>query len=118
MLNKNQHLGKWGEKKATEFLKKKGYKILFRNYKNSIGEIDIIAKIKKKFVFVEVKTRSNNNFGIPEEAVNFAKQKKLLKTVEKYILENKVKDDYQIDVIAIEKKKNIIRHIKNAVNYF
>ncbi|MEA2088550.1 MAG: YraN family protein [Patescibacteria group bacterium] len=122
MLNKNQRFGNWGEETAKKYLVKNGYKILETNYKNYFGEIDIVAKLKYKVIFIEVKTRSSRRFGAPEESVNFAKQKKLIKASEKYILENKLSNEYQIDVITVEKEygadKAKLKHFKNAVKYF
>ena len=122
MKNNNQKLGQWGEELACDYLSKNGYKILKKNYKNNYGEIDIIAKKKGTIIFIEVKTRSGRSFGLPEEAVNGIKQEKLIRVSEKYILDNKVKGNYQIDVIAIEKdsvtSKIDLRHIRNSVNYF
>lgn len=122
MQNKNQKLGKWGEELAREYLVKNSYTILESNYKNRYGEIDIIAKLKSKIIFIEVKTRTGRIFGLPEEAVNGKKQEKIIKTSEKYMLSNRLKDEYQIDVIAIEKdngtEKICLRHLKNAIRYF
>jgi putative endonuclease len=69
-------LGCNGEELAAKFLKKKGYRIVARNYKTHIGEIDIIAKEGDTTVFVEVKTRANNSFGYPFESVNKSKRQK------------------------------------------
>jgi putative endonuclease len=122
MKNNNQKLGSWGEDLASDYLLKNGYKILEKNYRNNYGEIDIIAKKKRVVVFIEVKTRSGRSFGLPEEAVNKTKQVRLIKISEKYVLDNKIKGNYQIDVIAIEKDTATegidLRHIENAVNYF
>ena len=122
MLNKNQRFGNWGEEIAKKYLIENKYKILETNYKNYFGEIDIIAELKSKIIFIEVKTRSNRRFGLPEESVNSAKQKKLMKASEKYILANRLNNEYQIDVITVEKKDNAnsakLRHFKNAVKYF
>ena len=63
-------LGRAGEVKAAEFLKKKGYKIIKTNYKTYCGEIDIIANDGEYTVFVEVKTRTSDEFGAPAEAVD------------------------------------------------
>lgn len=70
-------LGIKGEELAVKFLKKKGYRIISRNFKSPIGEIDIIAEDLGTFVFVEVKTRSDESFGYPFEAVNYKKREKL-----------------------------------------
>ena len=122
MLNKNQQFGRRGEEAAKKYLIKNGYKILETNYKNYFGEIDIVAKLKSKIIFIEVKTRSSRRFGAPEESVNSAKQKKLIKASEKYILANRLNNEYQIDVITVEKDYNTdkakLKHFKNAVRYF
>lgn len=67
-------LGIEGENAAAKFLEKKGYRIISRNYKTHIGEIDIIAQDGNTIVFVEVKTRGNESFGKPFEAVNKRKR--------------------------------------------
>lgn len=120
MLNKNQKLGRLGEDLAVEYLLKNKYKIIQQNYKNNYGEIDIIAKLKNKYIFIEVKTRSSRAFGLPEDAVNNVKQQKLLKATEKYIIDNKINGEVQIDVIAIETigDQYEIRHLKDSVRYF
>ena len=76
-MAQHNELGKIGEQKAAEYLKKKGYKILERNYKYKNLEIDIIAQRKTDLVFVEVKTRSDNTLFEPEDAVNYQKQRNI-----------------------------------------
>src|SRR5438034_11324596 len=69
-------LGKRGENLACQFLKKTGYKILYRNFKGRTGgEIDVVCRDRDTLVFVEVKTRTREDFGRPLEAVNAAKRK-------------------------------------------
>jgi len=77
VIKNNIAKGKIGEELAAGFLKKHGYKILFSNYRNRFGEIDIIARNKNVICFVEVKCRSNIDFGLPQESVGDKKQKKL-----------------------------------------
>ena len=126
MPTEKRKFGDFGEKIARYFLKNKGYLILGTNYQKRIGEIDIIAGLNGVLHFVEVKTRtnfSNNKFGVPQESVNYHKQKRLIRTALFYLMENKYSDDtdWQIDVIAItidkDKKTAKIDHIKNAVDY-
>ncbi len=106
-------LGRIGEKKAETYLKEQGYKILKLNFKTHIGEIDIIAKDKQTIVFVEVKTRKNDAFGAPSEAVNAKKQQKYFKVSTEYLIKNKLTDsECRFDVIEIEEDK--INHIINA----
>ncbi|GAI75687.1 unnamed protein product [marine sediment metagenome] len=73
------NIGRFGENVASKFLKDKGYKIKERNYRTFLGEIDIICESKGNIIFVEVKTRRSDKFGYPEEAVNFIKQRKIIK---------------------------------------
>lgn len=110
-------LGIKGEDLAVKFLKKKGYRILSRNYKTPLGEIDIIAEDRDTLVFVEVKTRADNSYGLPFEAVNHRKREKL-RRVALYYLKNCMKSDApsRFDVLSIQagKDKSEIEHIMDA----
>ena len=104
-----------GETLAVNFLKKQGYKILQQNYKNKIGEIDIICFNKKEneIIFVEVKSRSSYEFGLPSEAVDFAKQQKIIKTAQVFLTKNNLLNaKIRFDVIEVVNKE--INHIKYA----
>lgn len=125
MPTEKRKFGDMGEKAACCFLQNKGYKILKTNYRKRIGEIDIIAKFNNTVHFIEVKTRtipSSAKYGLPQEAVNYYKQKKLAKMALFYLSENNYPSNvnWQIDVIAIivnqEKKSLKINHIENAVD--
>ena len=106
-------LGRVGEKKACAFLKDNGYKILETNYRTPFGEIDIIVEIDKITVFVEVKTRSNENYGFPCEAVDNRKQEKYYKIATYYLQRAKKTDsECRFDVVEIEDGQ--INHILNA----
>ncbi len=106
-------LGAIGENKAVKYLKKKGFKILEKNHKNLLGEIDIIAKDKDFLVFVEVKTRSSMAFSTPAYAVNTSKQHKLKKSATLYLkTHNLFNVPCRFDVIEILEEK--INHIINA----
>ncbi len=110
-------LGIKGEDLATKFLKKKGFRIISRNYKTPLGEIDIIAEDGETLVFVEVKTRTDNSFGLPFEAVDHRKKEKLRK-VALYYLKNVRKKDVasRFDVLSIRAgdKKSEVEHIIDA----
>ena len=109
--------GKKGEIIAANYLKKQKYKILKTNYKNQIGEIDIIAKDKDYLVFVEVKTRMSSAFGDPLEAIDEEKQFKIRNVATMYLMKNKLLDKVPIrfDAIAIlGDEEHEIRHIKDA----
>jgi len=102
-------LGNWGEKIAAEYLLEKGYLILERNYRSSYGEIDLIVQIDKVTVFVEVKTRSSNRFGYPEEAVTRAKMEHLSSSAQAYLQTHpEISGDWRIDVIAIARSRGVL----------
>ena len=103
----NLAFGKQGEEKASEFLQKNGYKILERNFKTKFGEIDIITKHKGEIVFVEVKTRSSDNFGFPEESVRKKKLSHLKRCATYYILKNKIDLPCRFEILSILWKENI-----------
>lgn len=99
-----QIIGAWGEHQAAGFLLEHGLQILEKNFRTSEGEIDLIAKDGDEIVFVEVKTRTNQNFGFPEEAVTDEKLEHLNAAAELYLTEHLDAVDWRIDVIAIQGK--------------
>lgn len=110
----NTHvLGVQGEVVAKQFLIKQKYKILETNYSNTIGEIDIIAKDKDTIVFVEVKARMSDRFGLPREAVTEYKQNKIRQVALGYLKHNGLLNrQVRFDCIDILNGK--ITHIKNC----
>lgn len=109
----NRIKGDIGENIACKYLIKNHYKILERNFKNSIGEIDIIARHKKEIVFVEVKSRTNTAYGEPKEAVNFSKQQKIEKVAICYLKLKKLENsNVRFDVIEV--LDGHVSHIENA----
>jgi len=97
-----KELGKKGEEVALRFLKKKGYRILERNYVCKLGEIDIIAKEKDTLAFIEVKTRTSTLFGPPQLSVTPSKQMQLSKAALYFLKEKKLEDvKARFDVVAI-----------------
>ncbi|MBE5756747.1 MAG: YraN family protein [Clostridiales bacterium] len=106
-------LGRVGENKAVNHLKKEGYKILKTNYKTRFGEADIIAEKDETIVFIEVKTRKDSAFGAPSEAVNRTKQEKYKKVAEEFLLKNRfLERNSRFDVIEVENGE--INHIIDA----
>ena len=107
---------KEGEKKASLYLNKKGYKILEHNYRALKGEIDIICQKRNQIVFVEVKRRSSDAFGEGTEAITNKKMKQIQKIALCYIKARQAFDaDYRFDVISIlGQDKDDIEHIENA----
>jgi putative endonuclease len=111
MKTARQHLGKWGEDLAADYLLQRGYQIVDRNVRTPYGEIDLIAcreilangpPAKNLTVFVEVKTRSSTSFGLPEQAVTRRKRAHLLAAAQEYIrIHPELEGDWRVDVIAI-----------------
>jgi putative endonuclease len=102
MAMQKKELGKKGEEKALRFLKKKGYRIIEKNYVCKMGEMDLIAKEKDTLVFIEVKTRTSTMFGPPQLAVTKFKQRQLSKVALNFLKEKKLEDvKARFDVVAI-----------------
>ncbi len=117
-----QELAAKGENRAEEYLRKKKYKILAKNYRCPLGEIDLVAEQSKAIVFVEVKTRTSRLFGEPEEAVTRTKQKKLGQLAEYYLKAHNLHDrDVRFDVIALvvnpQDGSQEISHFENAFDF-
>ncbi len=95
-------LGFKGEGLACDFLIDNGYKIIKRNYRTKLGQIDIIAKDKDTLCFIEVKTRTSDMAGLPEEAITVIKQKKISKIALIYLKENQLLNKRaRFDVVSI-----------------
>lgn len=126
-MHKNP-IGHLGEEIALKYLQDEGYQILDRNYEYRIpgsplkGEIDLIARKSDNISFIEVKTLQQFAGGsfLPEEKVNYKKQKKIMKTAIGWLMKNKIALDtkWQIDIIGIrllsQNKKAKISHLKNV----
>ena len=109
--------GKAGEDTAVDYLAKKGYHILQRNFRFRRGEIDIIAEDRDDLVFIEVKARRSRAYGLPEEALTPAKCRQIRKVARGYLFENKIEDtSCRFDIVAIEYEagRPVIRHLENA----
>jgi putative endonuclease len=95
-------LGKRGEMLAAAYLHDQKYKILEKNYRCSIGELDLVTELNGKLRFVEVKTRSSAQYGFPEEAVGEKKQHKIRQLALSYLKEkNKENISVAFDVVSI-----------------
>ncbi len=115
MFKTNIQIGKQGENIAADYLKKQGYKILETNKRFSrFCEIDIIAQDRDTLVFIEVKTRSSDKFGVPEEAITRSKYNNIKTGLFTYLQENPNYKKYRIDVISIILKPKVeIKHLRN-----
>lgn len=110
----NRTIGSKGEDIACEYLLKNGYEIVERNkHFSKFCEIDIIAKFKGKYIFIEVKTRKTNSFGAPIEAITRTKYNNIKTGVLSYSKQNDIKN-FQIDAIGITLEPKLrIEHLKN-----
>jgi putative endonuclease len=100
MLPKDE-LGKMGERLAEQYMCERGYEILFRNWRYSHYELDLVAVKDEKIHFIEVKTRRTTEFGLPEQAVGEIKISRLLKAGEAFLYEHPYWKKVQFDVLAI-----------------
>jgi putative endonuclease len=105
-MAKHNETGQFGEKLALEYLEAQGYSILETNWRHGRSEVDIIAKDRDILVFIEVKTRSYDYFGKPEEFVDKQKEKHLAKAAAAYMELKEHEWEIRFDVISILKKKN------------
>lgn len=115
-MNYNQDFGKIGEDLAVEYLVKKGYQILERNWRSGHKEIDIIALDGNTLVAVEVKTRKSSTYGEPDIAVGVMKQKMLIWAADAYVRYKNLDVDVRFDIISIvitDKGQNL-EHIEDA----
>lgn len=108
-------LGNRGEELAVKYLKKRGFKILERNFRTPLGEIDIIAEDRQILVFVEVKTRSDDSFGHPFEAVDNRKRERMKRIALLYLKDSGMERPVRFDVVSVELRDGErINHIVEA----
>ncbi len=102
MKKYNKCIGSYGEDIACDYLKKKEYHIIDRNFSNRLGEVDIICTFNDILIFLEIKSRYTTNYGFPIEAVTYSKQKKIIKLSKSYIqYKNLYNLNIRYDVITI-----------------
>ena len=116
----NRRLGIDGENMACDFLQKRGYKIIDRNYRTRRGEIDIIAEKDKTIIFVEVKARKNIRMGNGAESVTNEKIRHMVYAINMYLYQNRLEDrNVRLDAIEINGSTKDchfrINHIKNIL---
>lgn len=113
-----RQLGREGEDAAARYLEKRGFLIIERGYRRLRGEIDIIARDRDTLVFVEVKTRTSPEHGLPEESVTRAKQYQIRKIAEAYLSDRRLGTPFcRFDVMAVDVDADgtmDIRHIPDA----
>lgn len=118
MPAKHLQRGQQAEEKARRYLCKQGLKLVTKNYRSPYGEIDLIMRERDTLVFIEVRYRRNQAFGLAEETVDWRKQAKLRATAEHYLQNEKVAHDRpcRFDVMAMSgiDKKTIIHWYPDA----
>ena len=120
MPEKRKRLGELAETLTAEHLRRKGYRILTRNYRCRYGEVDIIALDNRTLVFIEVRAKSAAGFGTPQESVGYRKQARLREVARHYLATEQTKGTLcRFDVVAIQfdpesRKVTEFEHIKNA----
>jgi len=119
MAQKHQ-LGQAGEEQAARYLMEKGYRIVQRNWRFLKAEIDLIARKGDTLVFVEVKTRSSLDFGLPQDFVNRKKIQTLITAIHAYLQWQPAALKARLDIIAIHRtpKGFDIAHLEDAYHYF
>ncbi|MEC5158400.1 YraN family protein [Chryseobacterium sp. MP_3.2] len=120
-MAKHNDFGALAEDLATDFLARKQYKILGRNYRYQRAEIDIIAEFEGIVIIVEVKARGTDFFMEPQEAVTKGKIKSLVKCADYYMQSNEIDKEVRFDIITVvpdEHKKLQITHIEDAFQSF
>jgi putative endonuclease len=112
-------LGRWGEKRCERYLKRKGFRTLTRNFWCKLGEIDLVmVDTDGSIVFVEVRTRANEDFAPAESSVTYAKKSKLLRAAQYFLATHNIADrPVRFDVVTIvlgRSGRPEIRHYENA----
>jgi len=109
-------LGQIGEELGAKYLEQEGFVVLYKNWRYSRQEVDLIVENENFLIFVEVKTRKNDLFGKPEVAVNAKKQRFLIKAASAYCRTHKIKKEIRFDILAIihNESKTEINHFENA----
>lgn len=98
-----QRLGAWGERVAALHLEGKGYEIVARNWRCSLGEIDLVARAGELWLFVEVRTRRGPALGTPEESMTRGKAERVLRLAQQYLWEHGLEDvEWRVDMVAVE----------------
>lgn len=113
-------LGSKGEDSAVDYLKRKGYKIIERNWSFRGYEIDVVAENEEFIVFIEVKTRASTKWGSPEESIGIKRMRRMINSASHYLKQNKIDNPARFDIIAIvwNNKGFELEHFEDAFYSF
>jgi len=115
----NLDIGRKGEDLAAQYLEEKGYQIVRRNFRSGKGEVDIVAWSPEGcLVFVEVKTRTLDGFGGPEEAVNRKKQSQIARTAGAYMEATGYEGEIRFDIVSVLLERGQLKAIRHAEDAF
>lgn len=120
-MAEHNDFGNLAEQLAADFLEKKGYKILVKNFRYQKAEIDIIASFENVIIIVEVKARGSDIFMEPQEAVTKKKIKSLVMAADFFMKDRNLDQEVRFDIIAVlpdERKKLQITHLEDAFQSF
>ncbi len=120
IMDRRKQTGRQGEEIAASYLVGKGYKIIQRNWRCPIGELDIIMEDGPNLIFVEVRSRRGQRFGKAEESITPAKQNRLIELAQTYLQQTAAPHrSWRIDVVAVQLGRGLpqINHIENAVGW-
>lgn len=116
-MSDKQKIGAMGEQMAADYLVKKGFEVVRRNFRYKHAEIDLIVKRDNWIVFIEVKTRSWNGFGEPEEFVDQRKGNKIFEAAEEFIFSTDWRGHIRFDIVSVKLGREIvIEHFEDAIN--
>lgn len=117
--HENKNTGHRGENLAEKYLVKNGYRILARNFSTDLGELDLVVTDNSYLIFVEVKARMSDKYGMPSEAVDYNKQRKICMVASQYIKRNMLYGaPTRFDVIEVRLDTGEINHIVNAFDSY
>ncbi len=111
-----QQIGRAAEEKALAYLQEKGLKLVTRNFNCRLGEIDLIMRDREYLVFIEVRSRTNTNYGGGLASITYAKKQKIIKATTYYLLKNRVHDKFPLrfDVISLDGTSSSIVWLQDA----
>ncbi|WP_045097740.1 YraN family protein [Legionella fallonii] len=111
-----QQTGRVAEKKALAYLQEQGLKLVTCNYSCRLGEIDLIMRDREYLVFIEVRSRTNANYGGGLASITYSKKQKIIKATSHYLLKNRVQDKFPLrfDVISLDGASSSIVWLKDA----
>lgn len=117
MTQHNQRMGQLGERIAARWLERKGWRIVYRRFRNGRRDIDLVAQRDAMVAFVEVKARKGAEFGDPVEAVDHRKQRELVKSAHVWIdRHGRTEESYRFDVVGVlvDGERVLVKHVEDA----